>query len=494
VWLEPLRREVADLCARAAGCGLDVAFHMYEPTLPHVFEETYPEIVGVWPRPTQAGIWPTHSHMDPDNPATWVLMRSKYAELARAFPLLRMVIISTWDGAGSRWCIPEAQMPMHRRLVRNVEAAAEGVRSVRDDVIVCFRLWGRNWPAALYRDGHRMIEEITGLENATEYMLPICRPHNDPDIVLPKLFAELAPDVPIMYKSTPMDIGDGQPLTPAAGTYPPEREQILEVSYELYHRKPWPWCKVAHIRRGLDAVRRHRLAGFLALPINMGNNDRSIDPETGNLGRMNTWLFERLLAGDTRTDAELVAAWLEQEFDGPQPDEAVAVLLEADDIADRGVQWGGGVTERCRFNSLHTTKLTWMFTGFIDPTFPYRMADATRETIEELIAMKHDAHARARRNIERVRSAAASMSPALVAELLAGCETFADYVLLARDWHCYLLMQYAIERAVLRADRRTLARTSGYVETFLANLTRLRDTEAGRIALKGINVPDPFVV
>ena len=494
VWLEPLRREVRALCERAAGRGLKVAFHMYEPTLPHVFEREYPDVVGVWKRPTQSGTIDVHSHLDPDNKATWELIRSKYAELAREFPQMQMVILSTWDGAGSRWCIPKAKMPIHRRLVRMIEAAAEGVRSVRDDVIVCFRLWGRNWPRKMYLDCHRLIEEVTGLKNATAFMLPICRPYNDPEKILPKVFEELSPDVPVMYKSTRFDIGEGQPLTDAVGKYPPEREQILEVSYELYHQKSWPWCKVAHIRRGLDAVREHKLAGFLVLPINMGNNDRTQTPEVGNPGRMNTWLLEQLLAGDSRTDEELVAAWLEKEFDGPQPGEVVEVLLEADDIADKGIQWGGGVTARRQLDSLHATKLTWLFAGFIDPEFPYKMADPTLETIEGLIAMKHDAHERARRNIGRIKAARAAMHPQLFDELVDGCTTFADCVLLARDWHSYVLMQYAIERDVVPADRENLARMSRYVEQFIVNMLRLRDSASPASALMRMNVPDPFVV
>ncbi|HUV38777.1 MAG TPA: hypothetical protein VMY39_04145, partial [Planctomycetota bacterium] len=494
VWLEPLRDEVTALCERANGHGLSVAFHMYEPTLPLVFEEMYPEIVGCWDRPTQMGTWPYHSHLDPDNPATWELMRRKYAELARDFPRMRMVILSTWDGAGSRWCIPEARMPVHRRLVMQVEAATEGVRSVRSDVVVCFRLWGRNWPAAMYRDSHRMIEQITGLENATRYMLPICRPHNDPDVILRRLFDELPPDVPIMYKSTRFDIADAQPLTLAAGTYPRDRRQILEVSYELYHRKPWPWSKVAHIRRGLAAVVEHELDGFLALPINMGNNERSIEPEKGNLGRMNTWMLEQLLAGDTRSDRELVAAWLEREFGGPQPDVAADVLLEADDIVDQGIQWGGGVYQHRRFESLHNTKLAWMFTGFVDPAFPYRMAEAMPEVLERQIAMRHDAHERARRNVQGIEAAKAEMHPDLFDALHRGYATLADYIFLARDWYSYILMQYGIERGVLGSDRRTLARMSRYVERFVANLVKLRDTEAGAMAMRDVNVPDPFIV
>ena len=491
-WLEPIRREVRALCERARANGLKVAFHMYEPGLPDAFELEYPELVGVWKRPTQAGTVDVHSHLDPDNPAGWELVRSKYAELAREFPLMDMVIVSTWDGSGSRWCVPKAKMPIHERLARTALSAREGVRNVRDDCIACFRLWGRNWPRGVYVDSHRLIAEITGVADADELMAPICRSHNDPDEVLPELLAALPADVPIMYKSTNMDIANAQPITEALGKYPADREQILEISYEQYHKKPWPWCKIAHIRNGLEAAGGHSLAGFLALPVNMGNNDRDSEPETGNLGRMNTWLLERLLAGDERSDADLVAAWLEREFDGPQPRAAVEALLEADEIADCGLQWGGGKTSRAPFASLHTTKLYWMFDGYINPDWPEKIANPDRETLDGLMEMRRRAHERALAAIEKVKAARAAMDPRLCEELLAGLGQLADSIALCRDWHSYLLMQYGIERKLYPADRLNLGRMSRYVERFIRNLVRLRHTPAARWAVSHLSFPDPF--
>ena len=201
-WLEPIRREVSALCERARANGLKVAFHMYEPRLPDAFGREYPELVGVWKRPTQSGTIDVHSHLDPDNPAVWELVRSKYAELARDFPLMDMVIVSTWDGSGSRWCVPKAKMPIHERLAQVALVAREGVRSVRDDCIACFRLWGRNWPRGVYLDSHRLIAEITGVADADELMAPICRAHNDPDEVLPKILAALPADVRLLVAGT----------------------------------------------------------------------------------------------------------------------------------------------------------------------------------------------------------------------------------------------------------------------------------------------------
>ncbi len=491
-WLAPMRREVAALCERARGLGLKVAFHMYEPRLPDAFAREYPEIVGVWRRPTQVGTVDVHSHLDPDNPAVWELVRSKYAELARDFPRMDMVIVSTWDGSGSLWCIPEAKMPIAARLATVAKTALEGVRSVRADCAVCFRLWGRNWPREMYLDSHRLIGEITGLADADELMSPVCRPHNDPDEVLPKVLAELPADMPIMYKSTNIDIADAQPLTDAVGKYPADREQIIEISYEQHHKKRWPWCKVAHIRKGLSAAGEHKLAGFLALPVNMGNNDRQAQPEVGTLGRMNTWLLEKLLAGDRRTDGELVAAWLEKEFNGPQPADAVEVLLEADDLADKGIQWGGGKPGRVPFASLHSTKLYWMFDGYANPDWPAKMADPDRDMLDGLIEMRHAAHHRARAAVEKVKAARAAMAPAFYDELVPALTGLADSILLCRDWHSYLLIQYGIERKLYPADRLHLGRMSRYAERFIRNLVRLRETPAGKWALSALAFPDAF--
>ena len=491
-WLEPFRRKIGAMCDQAASHGIRPAFHFYEPMLPLVFETEYPEIVGRFKRQTQHGVVDVHSHLDPDNPATWDLMTAKYRELARDFPQLGMVILTTWDGAGSRWCIPKAKMPIHERLVKMVTSVRDGVREVRDDIVVVFRLWGRNWPEQLYGDGHRLIGELTGLDNATDLMSPIGKPHNDPAEILPKVFAALPDDVPVMYKSTRMDIHDASPLTLAAGAYPPDREQIIEISYEMYHAKPWPWCKVQHLRAGLAAVKEHDLIGFVALPINMGNNRRGTDPETGNLGRMNTWMLERLDQGDQRSDVELVGAWLEHEFGSPQPEVVVDALLDADDIADKGCQWGGGIYDRQPFASLHTTKLYWMFDGFIQPDFPSRIAEPDAELIELLIGQRHEAYDRACTHIERIQAAQAAIDPALYVELIEGYQAFADVIVLRRDWSSYLLMQYAIEKGVYPPEREVLGRMSRYVETFISNLLRLKDTAAGQHVMQRVSFPDRF--
>jgi hypothetical protein len=491
-WIEELRRHIRAMCARALELGLKPVIHFYEPMLPLAFEREYPDLVGVFKRTTQDGTVDVHTRLNPDNPATWDLMKAKYREIAQAFPDAAMFIITTGDVACTYWCMVEAQMPIHERLARNVQAARDGIREAGSRAQVCCRLWWRNFPDEYYRDGHRLTEEITGLKNATNYLCQIGKPHNLPSAVLPKLFAALPPDVPVMYKSTRMDIHDGSPLTHVLGTYPADREQIIEVSFENYNVKPWPWCKIKHIRQGYEAARDHRLAGYVSLPINVENNDRALDPEQGNLGRMNTWLFEQLAKGDARTDAGLVGAWLEQEFGAPQPGAVVDALLDADRLASEGIQWGRGIHNRQPFASLHTTKLYWMFDGFIQPDFPYAMASPTRELLEGLIRMKHEAYDSACMHVARLEAARAAMHPGLFGEIHAGYTDFGAFILLVRDWSSYLLMQYGIERGVFPTDRPTLGRISRYAETFIRNLVRLHDTPAGKRVRGQLVFPDAF--
>ncbi len=491
-WLEPLRREVRALCDQADGLGMRPVFHLYEPMLPLAFEREYPELVGVWKRTTQEGTVDVHTLMDPDKPGTWELFKAKYRELARDFPKVGMFIITTGDTASAFWCVPDARMPIHERLANMVKAAREGVREAGSDARVCFRLWWRNFPGGFYTDGARMIGEATGLDNALDLMNPICKPHNEPSEVLPKLFKQLPDDVPVMYKSTRMDIHDNAPLTLAAGTYPAGLEQILEISYEMYHLKPWPWCKVRHIRQGLDAVREHGLAGYVSLPINMGNNTRDIDPEAGNLGRMNTWMFQALAGGDQRSDRELLAAWLEKEYGGPQPELVLDALFQADELADKGLQWGRGVYARNPFSSPHTTKLTWFSEGFVREDFPRRMADPDEEFIEGLIRMKQEAYDLASGHLAGIKAAEAAIHPELFRELLDGYSMFADVIMLQRDWHAYLLVQYAIEKGVYPPERKVLGRMSRYAETFIRNLVRLKETPAGKYVSSRISFPDDF--
>jgi hypothetical protein len=491
-WLEPLRRHIHAMCDRAVELGMKPVFHLYEPMLPLAFEREYPELVGVFKRPTQDGTIDVHTCMNPDNPATWELMRSKYRELAREFPKVAMFIISTGDTASSYWCVPEAKMPVYKRLAMGVQSARDGIHDVRKNAQVCCRLWWRNFPEEYYRDGHRMTEEITGLKNATDYLCRIGKPHNDPSVVMPKLFKELPKDVPVMYKSTRMDIHDDSPITHVLGKYPKNLEQIIEVSFEMYHLKDWPWCKIKHIRQGYKAACDYNLAGYVSLPINMQNNDRGINPESGNLGRMNTWLFEQLAQGDKRTDQALVAAWLEKEFGAPQPEIVTNALIDANRLASEGIQWGRGINNRNPFDSLHDAKLYWMYDGFIQPDFPYKIAKPTAEFLESLIEMKHNAYVQACEHVSRLETARPAMNPKLFDELHPAYVNFTNYILLVRDWSSYLLMQHGIERKAFPADRKTLGRMSRYVETFIHNLIRLKDTSAGKRAMASHVFPDKF--
>lgn len=491
-WLEPLRRHIHAMCDRAEVLGIKPVFHLYEPMLPLAFEREYPELVGTFKRPTQDGTIDVHTCMNPDNPATWELIKSKYRELAREFPKIALFIVSTGDTASTYWCVPDAKMPVYQRLAMGITSARDGVREVRKNAQICCRLWWRNFPEEYYRDGHRMTEELTGLKHATDYLCRIGKPHNNPSVVMPKLFKELPQDVPVMYKSTRMDIHDDSPLTHVLGKYPKDREQIIEISFELYHKKPWPWCKIKHIRQGYEAARDYKLAGYVSLPINMQNNERDINPESGNLGRMNTWLLEQLLSGDKRSDAALVAAWLAREFGAPQPQVVVDAILDANRLASEGIQWGRGINNRNPFDSLHDAKLYWMYDGFIQPDFPYRMAKPTRAHLDGLIQMKHDAYDAACRHLANIEAAQAGTHPGLYEEIHTGYVEFSEFILLVRDWSCYLLMQYAIEKGVYPPARQNLGRMSRYVETFIRNLVRLRERPAGKRAMSRLCFPDHF--
>ncbi len=190
-WIEALRRHIHAMCDRSVELGMKPVIHLYEPMLPLAFEREYPDLVGAFKRPTQEGTIDVHTHLDPDNPATWDLMTSKYREMAATFPKVAMYIITTGDTASAYWCVPQAKMPIDQRLAKNVQAARDGIRQAGASAQVCFRLWWRNFPEEYYRDGHRMTEEITGLKNATDYLCRIGKPHNDPSVVLPALFKEL---------------------------------------------------------------------------------------------------------------------------------------------------------------------------------------------------------------------------------------------------------------------------------------------------------------
>lgn len=491
-WLEPLRGHIRAMCDRAVTLGIKPVIHTYEPMLPLAFEQEYPDLVKVYKRKTQDGTIDVHTLMDPDNPETWKLFKSKYREMARDLPKAAMFVITTGDTASAYWCVPEAKMPVAERLVKMVEAAREGVREVRKDIQIVFRLWWRNFPDEFYRDGHRLIGEVTGIRNPGEVMCKIGMPHNDPKIVMSTLFRKLPADVPVMYKSSRMDIHNNTPLTKAIGTYPANRQQIMEISYERFNEKPWPWCKVAHIRKDLKAVKEFNLSGYVSLPINMQNNERHLNPEVGNLGRMNTWLFERLSQGDKRSDSKLVAAWLEKEFGAPQPKVVVDALLAADVLADEGIQWGRGINHRVSFGSLHQTKLYWMYDGFIQPDFPYRIANPDAALIEELIQLKHSAYERAMGHVYQLEVAEAAIDPRLYREIHDGYVVFADFISLRRDWASYLLMQYALEKGVYPPERKVLGRMSRYVESFIKNLVRLKETPAGKKAMGELSFPDHF--
>ena len=106
--------------------------------------------------------------------------------------------------------------------------------------------------------------------------------------------------------------------------------------------------------------------------------------------------------------------------------------------------------------------------------------------------MRHEACDRARDAIQTLRAARSRMHVELYEELLAGLTMLADTILLCRDWHSYLLVQYGIERGVYPPDRVHLGLMSRYAEQFIRNLRDLAETEAGRRAAARVEFPDPF--
>ena len=224
----------------------------------------------------------------------------------------------------------------------------------------------------------------------------------------------------------------------------------------------------------------------------MGNNEQNNNPEKGNIGRMNTSLFEKMAANIQRSDRELLDEWLTEEYGSTPPAVVLDALLDADRLADEGLQWGRGINERMPFASLHTTKLYWCFDGFIQPDFPYAMANPTAELLESMIKMKHDAYFDACNHVAALLAASADIDEKLYAELYGPYKTFADFILLRRDWASYTLMQYGIEKGVFPSDRQTMGRMSRYVETFIRNLLLLKDTDAGKMVMRKISFPDVF--
>ena len=115
--------------------GLRAAFPVYEPTFPRLFEREYPGLVGVYHRPTQVGAQDMHSHVDPDNPKTWGLVASKYAELARDFP--EMKLNRDWSAyLLVQYGIERGVYPADRlhlgRMSRYVEQFIVNLRDLRD--------------------------------------------------------------------------------------------------------------------------------------------------------------------------------------------------------------------------------------------------------------------------------------------------------------------------------------------------------------------------
>ena len=106
--------------------------------------------------------------------------------------------------------------------------------------------------------------------------------------------------------------------------------------------------------------------------------------------------------------------------------------------------------------------------------------------------MKKTAYEKAMEQIHKLEASEAGINPRLYKELHESYQTFADFISLCRDWTSYILMQYALEKGVYKPERIVLGRMSRYVESFIKNLLRLKDTEAGKKAISQLRFPDNF--
>ncbi len=476
---------IDELCDFACENGLSPVIHSYESYLPMSFIAEHPELVGIWRRKSQSGDLEFGSSVNPDNPETWKLFEEKYFELAKRFSKVEIFIMTTWDGSGTHLCAVKAKMPVAERLANLAKAANDGIKRAGTGARLCFRLWGRTFPRDHYLHCHELISKVTGIANAGELMEQVSAPHNDPEIVLPELFKRLPQGVPVMFKSTKMDIGEKQPLTDWLGKFPSSIPQILEVSFEAYHTKPWPWCKIGHIRKGIEAVRENNLAGIVALPISMGLNYLNDDPEnSGNLGRMNTWLFEKIFGGDKRGDMELVGEWVEKEFASKVPEWAIKILLDAEHDANEAIEWGSGICARVVFASPHTTRLYWIFDGFVDKEFSFKIVEPSEAFLNSLLEMKNAACERIQKNLKRMELGRNELSDKFYAEAYPSYQVFANFAELCRDWHSYIVTLYGIEKGVFKPSRENLAKMSRYVETFIVEFAAMQNSPVGEIMLR----------
>lgn len=133
-----------------------------------------------------------------------------------------------------------------------------------------------------------------------------------------------------------------------------------------------------------------------------------------------------------------------------------------------------------------------MYDGFIQPDFPYKIANPDARLIEDLISLKVSAYERAMNYVRLLEASEAGIDPRLYKEIHDGYVVFADFISLRRDWSSYLLMQWALEKGVYKPERKVIGRMARYSESFIKNLVRLKDTPAGKKAMGELNFPDLF--
>ncbi len=481
-WIEKERRTVRSLARYAKKKGMGAAVHLYEAVFPDEFGKLYPKLVPVWNRPTHYGILKIPSKVDISRRDVQNLYLAKYRELAEAVPEMGMCVVTTWDGDGAWLCVAKSKMPVHERLAMLMKCVKEGLHSVNKNIIPVFRLWGRNWPVRMYREFFKTADKLTGRKDSAKLLMQILKPSNNPDVVLPKLFKLLPPDMPIMFKSTPCDMGANQDLTPFLKKLPEEREMIMEVSFENGNMRETPDIVAEHISKGVRAACRYRLAGIVGLPVQMGNNDRTFDPVAGCLGRMNWWLFERRMKRDRRSDRALVSAYLKREF-RTAPKCVVDALLDEQRIYGEGV---------ARLFSLYNYQIYGASGGLRNPRFPANFIP-TPKNVERIVRIKERAVRDAEKHLGKIRRAERKIPKRLYEEMVAGYETLRGLISITRHWHSFLMLEWAIMEKKIPANRKNVTRMERAAEFFIRELLDSEGTPIYEMVKSGVAFPDPFL-
>jgi hypothetical protein len=457
-WREQQHSEVTGLIDYAHAHGIKAAIHFYEPSFPPLFVEKYPELLGRYstvhlPRPIVR-----YSEFCTANQGALKLVESKYAQFARDFPGMDWIVVTLHEAQGRGLCEHQCdacrETPVADRLVRFLHRVVRGARSVRPEIEVGFRLWGRNFPSRTYRHFLDKASRWTDtpIEEADEAFTPRLRPHNDPEEVLVHVERDLDPSVAIIYKSTVSDIGVNQPFTPWLGRFPRHRE-VMEISIECMNKLPYPQVLGKQVQNACRKAVGSRLAGLMAVPINVSNNDRAFDVNDGGFGRMNWAIFNRTMNEPDIDLHTVIRQWLVEHYRGAIPEEVVGWFDEAEDLLGVGTSWnliktGGG-------SPLKVLSQTQAFLANYMWVFPDAEQRVSRDpqNIRRFIADKDAVIQRARAIVERIDALEDQLDPRFHADLHESFSYMLNWITVCSDWMIHLLLQWAILDGTLPSTR-----------------------------------------